>query len=125
MPVTAASCGLSDLGGWADRATTSELAAVRAARSGPRAVLLGSGLPVVPGSTRYWGHTVYLPVGYRAHPDLPVDVLREAVGAATGEMVFFDLAGVEVIHAEVFEPVTRAGVRLAILELSQTEPDRP
>jgi hypothetical protein len=116
-PVTALACSLTDLAKWADTATTAELAAVRASRSGGRAVLLGDKLPVIPAAVRYWGRDLLVPVGFRPDPDLPPAALSAAVGAAPGELVLLDESGADVIPRAAFEPLTRAGVRLALREL--------
>src|SRR5581483_3615127 len=108
---TALACPLTDLAKWADAATTAELAAVRAARSGDRAVLLGSRLPAVASATRFWGAELLVPVGFRPEPDLPPAALRAAVGAGAGEVVLLDHDGAEVIPRAAFEPLTRAGLR--------------
>jgi hypothetical protein len=118
-PATALTCATNDLRRWADAATTAELAAVRAARSAGRTVLLGARLPVVPAATRFWGDDLLVPVGYRPDPDLPSAVLRAAVGAGGGELVLLDEGGADVIPREAFEPLTRAGLRLAL-----RDPDR-
>lgn len=111
-PVTALTCTVTALARWADAATTAELAAVRAARSGERAVLLGDRLPAVPGAGRYWGAGVLVPVGFRPEPELPDDVLREAVGAVPEELLLLDETGAERVPRAAFEPLTRAGVRM-------------
>jgi hypothetical protein len=117
--VTALACPLPDLARWVDTATTAELAAVRAARCGDRAVLLGSRLPAVASGTRFWGSELLVPVGYRPEPDLPTAAVRAAVGAEDGEVVLLDHDGAELIPKAAFEPLTRAGLRLAIRELRE------
>jgi hypothetical protein len=111
-PVTAAACAVGALEAWAATATTAELGAVRGARCGGRAVLLGAGLPALVGATRYWGGQLLVPVGLRPDPDLPEAVLREAAGATDGELLVLDESGAEVVPVAAFEPLTRAGVRL-------------
>jgi hypothetical protein len=112
-PVTALACTLDGLAAWADRTTTRALEAVRAARAGDRVVLLGAAVPSIPAAQRYWGDDVLVPTGFRPEPDLPYRVIREAAGAATDELLLLDEAGAEMIPRAVFEPLTRAGVRLA------------
>jgi len=116
-PATALGCAVADLARWADTATTAELAAVRAARSGERAVLLGSHLPAVVSATRFWGTDLLVPVGFRPDPDLPPAALRAAVGATAEELVLLDHDGAELIPTAAFEPLTRAGLRLAVRDL--------
>ncbi|HEY1375595.1 MAG TPA: hypothetical protein VGF55_02315, partial [Gemmataceae bacterium] len=79
-PATAVRCAVAALARWADAATTAELAAIRAARCGGRALLVGPRLPAVAGGERFWGERVLVPVGFRPAPDLPADVLRAACG---------------------------------------------
>ena len=112
-PTTALVCEVAALARWADAATTAELAAVRAARDGSRAVLMGKPLPAIPGAVRYWGDDLLVPVGHRSDPDLPPAAVRAAAGAAAGELVLLDANGAEVIPRAAFAPLTRAGVRLA------------
>jgi hypothetical protein len=111
-PVTALNCPIGELAKWADTATTAELAGVIGARSGGRAILLGNRLPGIPGTQRYWGTDVLVPVGFRPDPDLPAALLRDAIGAAATELLLIDASGVVVIPRTAFEPLTRAGVRL-------------
>ena len=118
-PATALACATDDLHRWADAATTAELAAIRAARSEGRAVLLGTRLPTVTGATRFWGDDFLVPIGYRPEPDLPPAVLRSAVGAGGDDLVLLDEDGADVIPREAFAPLTRAGLRLAL-----RKPDR-
>lgn len=115
-PATALACRTAALATWADTATTMELAAVRAARSDGRAVLLGPKLPAIPGAVRFWGDDFFVPVGFRPDPDLPPVALRAAVGATADELVFLSESGAELIPRAAFEPLTRAAVRLAVAE---------
>ncbi len=111
-PTAALACALDALAKWADTATTAELVAVRSARCGDRAVLLGDRLPAIAGALRYWGDGVLVPVGFRPDPDLPEVVLREAAGVSAAELLLLDESGAEAIPRAAFEPLTRAGVRL-------------
>jgi hypothetical protein len=113
-PASAMAGSVAELARWADVATTAELAAVRAARSGPRVVLLGPRLPAIGTAVRYWGEDVLVPVGFRPEPQLPPAALRAAVGATPEELVLLDEDGAEVILRAAFEPLTRAGLRLAL-----------
>jgi hypothetical protein len=113
-PVTAVRCVVSALARWADAATTAELAAVRAARCGDRALLLGGRLPVVAGGERFWGDRVLVPVGFRPEPALPDGVIRAACGVELEELLILDAAGAEAVPDAAFAPLTRAGVRLAL-----------
>jgi hypothetical protein len=112
-PASALTCRVADLAAWADTATTAELSAVTAARSGGRVILRDSRLPVVPAATRYWGDDVLVPLGFRPEPDLRPAVIRAAVGAERDDLVLLDAAGAEVVPRAAFATVTRAGLRLA------------
>ena len=112
-PSSALVCTIGALLKWANAATTAELAAVRAARSDDRVILLGGLLPSIPAATRYWGDDILVPIGFRPEPDLPAVALREVAGAAADELLLLDESGAEVIPRTAFEPLTRAGIRLA------------
>jgi hypothetical protein len=103
------------LAAWADTATTFAISAVRAARCGRRILLLGT-IPPIPGSMRLWGTDLLLPVGFRTEPDLPPSMIRTAVGATADDLVLFGDSGVDFVPRSAFEPLTRAGVRLAVRE---------
>jgi hypothetical protein len=70
-------------------------------------------LPPIPAAQRYWGDDVLVPTGFRLEPDLRAGVVREAAGATTQELLRFDESGAELIPRAVFEPLSRAGIRLA------------
>jgi hypothetical protein len=121
QPATALACPITDLLKWGEAATTAELSAVRAARCGRQAILIGAKLPAIPSAARYWGDDLLVPVGFRAEPDLPRAALRTACGATTDEqLVLLDANGADVIPRAAFEPLTRAGLRLACRELPPT-----
>jgi hypothetical protein len=97
---------------WADRATTAELTAVRAARCGGRVLLRGDRLPVIPDAERFWGDRVLAPLGCRVEPDLPETAIRAAAGVSLSEVLILTAAGVEAVPEGAFAPLTRAGVRI-------------
>ncbi len=111
-PASALLCTVHDLLRWADVATTVELAAVRAARSGDRAILLGARLPSIFGAVRYWGKDVLVPIGFRPDPEMSPSALRAACRVDDDELLLLDESGAEVIPRGVFEQLTRAGIRL-------------
>lgn len=115
---TALACDIADLRRWAETATTAELAAVQAACSGSRAILLGAKLPALPQAARYWGSDLLVPVGCRPEPDLAPAILREAIGAGPDDLAVLDERGAEIIPRSAFEPLTRAGVRLLLEEVA-------
>jgi hypothetical protein len=93
------------------------------------ALLLGSALPTVPGSTRYWGHQLLVPIGFEVRPSLPEATLLEALGDSDSEILRVvpdDREGdspefaVEAIPLGAFRRLTRAGVRLALVGASSS-----
>jgi hypothetical protein len=78
------------------------------------ALLLGRGVPLLAGGERFWGTRALVPLGQRAEPTLPEAALCEALGVGADEILFLESAGVEVLPLRVFQPLTRAGVRLAV-----------
>lgn len=112
----AATAVLSDLPAlarWATTATTAQLSALSAARCGGRVLVRGGGVPALSGGARFWGGRLLVPLGYGPSPALPERALREALGLGDHELGLFSAEGVEAIPGEAFEPLTRAGVRLA------------
>lgn len=118
QPVTALMCPLESLRHWADTAITAELAAVSGVVSSERAVLFGAKLPAIPDATRFYGADVLIPLGFRLDPDLPPAVVHEAVGATADEVVLLTADGHDRIPRDRAEPLTRAGLRLALIGLT-------
>ncbi len=112
-PTRALRCPLSALAPWADTATTARLTGIRAAWHAGLVMLLGDDLPLLDGTERFWGERLLVPLGYRPWPMLPEGVLLEALGIGDGELLVLNPEGSEVISLEVFQPLTRTGVRLA------------
>jgi hypothetical protein len=110
-PATAVRCSVTALQKWADTATTAEITAVRAARSGDVTWLLGSKLPVLAGAERFWGEGVLIPLGFRADPDWPEAALREAANVGPDELLVLTENGTEAIPNDVFRPLTRGAIR--------------
>jgi hypothetical protein len=115
---TSLRCPIGSLASWADRATTTELAAVDGICSRNEAVLRGHYLPMLAEARRFWGARVLAPLGYRPEPELPENALLAALGAEGDCLAMLDLDGVELLPVHAFEPLTRAGVRLALAERS-------
>jgi len=110
-PATAVRCSVKALQTWSDTATTAEITAVKAARSGDVAWLLGGKLPALAGAERFWGERVLIPLGFRADPDWPEAALREAANVGPDELLVLTENGTEAIPSEVFRPLTRGAVR--------------
>jgi MoxR-vWA-beta-propeller ternary system domain bpX2 len=109
---TALRCTLVELGRWAERAGTAELAALEAARAGDEVLIRGRRLPAIAGQ-RYWGDRLLTPLGFRPEPGLPEHALRRALGVAKGDIVLLEFDGFETIPHAALEPLARARVRLA------------
>jgi hypothetical protein len=115
---------------WADRATSADIASLEAVcaagpdgltRESPILILGTPGrLPLLPGSTRYWGADLLVPLGFRVDPELPDSVIRRAAGADTVHLVVFENHGFELIPRALFRPVNRAAIRLACGNSSAT-----
>jgi hypothetical protein len=132
-PATALLCALDVLSVWAEGATTAQLAALQGAwrqasdgEAGNGEVLvLGSTsvLPLLPGSVRYWGGGLLVPLGFRAEPALPEAAIRGVIGAGDGDLAVLSLDGLELIARESFKPLTRAGVRLGMGAPERSRPE--
>ena len=118
---SALQCALPDLGHWIEMACDTEIAALEAAWSGEVVLIRGRRLPAVAGA-RYWGNRLLTPLGFRPDPGLPELGLRRALGVAEGEVVVLAADGFETIPLAAFQPLTRAGVRLA---MATALPGRP
>jgi hypothetical protein len=118
-PASAVRCRLGALWAWAEQATSAQLARVLGAYTegpgGGEVLVLGAAgvLPPVGGGMRFWGTEVLIPLGFRTDPDLPGPGLRRATEAGPGELVVLDWDGFELIPRDVFQPLCRAGIRLA------------
>jgi hypothetical protein len=129
-PTSAALCPLVELGRWAESAPSSEIGAIRGAILGDSALLIGRSLPAWRDSTRYWGGQWLVPIGFEVRPSLPESTLIEAFGDAGRDLLRVvpeeggapEIDGlsvvVEAIPLEAFRPLTRAGVRLAMVGIS-------
>jgi hypothetical protein len=117
-PATGMTCALAELAPWAEAATTAQFGALRAARWGDRALLLGKSLPPLPGGQRLWGERLLVPLGFRPDPALPEPTLLEVLGAAIDDLAVLGPDGIDIVPRGAFEPLTRAGVRLAVRENS-------
>jgi hypothetical protein len=119
-------CSLNDLAPWADTAPSAEIEDVTATRSGEDVLLRGSRLPAISGWERFWGRDLLVPLGYGPYPEYPERDLSMAVGLGEDEIGILRLgdaprergaAVLELLPAEAFEPLTRAGLRLALREV--------
>lgn len=112
QPTAALRVDISNLLPWVERAPSAELAACRAARFGKRLVLRGEKLPALTDAERFWGNRVWLPLGFRAEPDLPETALRAAADMSLGEILLITDSGPEAIPEDAFRPLSRAAARI-------------
>ncbi len=125
-PSTAAYCPLVELGRWAHSAPSREIESVRGAIRGRFALILGRDLPPWPGSIRYWGDRVLVPIGFQLRPNLAEPAILDALGSSGFEVFRFvlgdddpsDDSTVEAIPFDVFRPLSRAGIRIALRDRS-------
>lgn len=110
---TALRCSLEALGTWADQVPSSQFDGLRAAMTEGEAMVVGSSLPTIAGAERFWGVRVLVPLGFRPDPMLPESAIREIVGAGEA-LIVLQSDGVELVPIDVFRPLGRAGVRLAL-----------
>lgn len=109
-------CPLTALAEWAEQATTKQLRSLLAVRAGERVLLRGERLPPLTEGERFWGGTIWTPLGLRPEPELSEGALREALRLRDREIALLREEGFESIDADLFQPQTRAGVRLAAAE---------
>ena len=122
-PATAFKCSLEAVSIWAEQATSFELSPLRGAwrrafdgeDGDADAFVIGPAgrLPLLPESVRYWGTDLFVPLGFRADPDLPEGAIRRILGAGAGDLVVLEVDGFELIARGAFQPLCRAGIRLA------------
>jgi hypothetical protein len=109
---------LHALRGWAEQATTATLTSIRAARRDRHVLLLGRRLPLLPEAERFWGGRVLTPLGHRLDPLLPEREVLEVAEAEESEFLLLHTGKVEIVPTDAFEPLTRAGIRLALSEIA-------
>ena len=120
-PASALRCSLQALAAWADDAATPWLERLQGAihLESREALVWGERLPPLPGARRYWswGPRLLVPLGLRPEPALPEAAILAAWEAGEDEIVIFEPnAEPEALPREVLRPLTRAGIRLAVLE---------
>jgi hypothetical protein len=115
-PVTAVAADLTELARWAETAPSATFAGLEAAVADGQVVVRGGPNVVrvaLAGATRFWGDTLLIPLGWRLEPALPEGDVAEAFGLQQGDSGLLTPDGIEVVAAECFGLLTRAGVRLA------------
>ncbi len=113
---TGAQIVMVDLGGWIDFALSApevRLRRWRFAASDHSAVIWGTPLPPLEGSTWREEEGIALPTGYVLEPALAPSLVRGSLGASAGELILFYPDGsVDRIAGENFIPASRAAARL-------------
>jgi hypothetical protein len=110
-PTTALHCHARELAHWADNIPSRRLQSLRAARRDGRILLLGSQLPAIRDSHRFWGKMLLVPLGYRPDPNLPDKTIRDSLGLADDEFLLLDREQAETIPRTAFRPLTRAQLK--------------
>ena len=113
-PTTALLSELDALARWAENATTAELTALRAARWRSEVLVRGANPPAIEHSKRFWGKRILVPLGLRPEPPLPESALRAALNVTDDQIVLLSPDGADVIAEDLFQPLTRAGLRMAV-----------
>jgi MoxR-vWA-beta-propeller ternary system domain bpX2 len=131
-PATGVCWRLSELHAWAEQATSAQFAGLTAAwtegpvdeRGEAEVLVLGrhGSLPAARAGVRFWGTDVLVPLGFRADPDLAEPALKAAVGAGPTDLVVLRPEGFDVIARAIFQPLDRAGVRLAWEAITADQP---
>jgi hypothetical protein len=107
-------CRLNILGQWAESATSRQIGSLRAAICEGEIIVCGSQLPLLRDSQRYWGDRLLIPLGLRVEPAIAEIDLLPTLGVDDQELGVFQSSGIEIIALSAFQPLTRAGVRLAL-----------
>jgi hypothetical protein len=115
-PPSALRCEIEMLACWVETVTTARIKALSAARVGDTVIVLGARLPEIASDNRFWGGRALVPLGFRPEPDLPEVALRGAMKAQADELLILDESGCELLPLDVFRPLSRAAVRLALEE---------
>jgi hypothetical protein len=95
----------------------SRLASLQALRLGDRILALGTRLPALAGSERFWGEHVLTPLGFAPEPALPESVLRQAAGLRDRDLLLLRPDRAEFISRAFLSPLSRATLRLAVGEV--------
>jgi hypothetical protein len=111
---TALRLPLARLAQWATLATRHDLAGFQCAINGAEALAIGPRLPPLEGE-RYWGDGLFIPVGWRPEPALPLPALREAFGLG-GDIGLWTPEGLEAIPAQALGGVSLARLRLGVAQ---------
>ena len=116
-PTSALRCRADTLIDWAATATTWEINQLRGAVCGENVWLLGSILPRLTGSERFWGERVLIPLGLRAEPDWPEGPLRIAANVDDDEILVLTRDGPQALPVSAFQSLSRAAIRRLTLSL--------
>lgn len=80
-----------------------------------------SALPLIEGAQRFWGETVFAPLGYQIEPAWPEATLRQALGTAADEWLIVTETGCQTLPVSAFAPLARYGVARQLANLCSTE----
>lgn len=116
-PTSALLCAPSALQAWADIIPAQRLRSLRSLVLERRLLVLGTGLPALAGSERFWGERVLVPLGYRPDPALAESALADAAGLDREEVLLLRDEGALVLTRTMLTPLTRAALHLTREEL--------
>jgi hypothetical protein len=114
---TALRCSIDVLQRWIERTPGVQFERLKAVLADEEVLVVGDGLPMLPGNARYWGERVLTPLGFRIEPELPPGVLQEVLGLSDHDLAIFSDSGVERFSRELLTDLSRGRVRLAAQSL--------
>lgn len=109
-------CKLSALHDWLETVPTPRFRELRAMRQREQVLVMGRNLPPVGEAERYWGQRLLVPLGYRYEPFFPEAILLNIFDLAARQLLILSHTGMELIDTSQAQPLTRAGVKLALTE---------
>jgi hypothetical protein len=112
---TALLCSLSALSEWSDTASSARLAALDVVALGDQVLVLGTNLPLLDASIRFWGKDILIPLGHVPEPELPESTLKEAIGLQEDEVMLWRPEHPEIIPRRELTALARAALRHAVL----------
>lgn len=71
-------------------------------------------MPSLPTAQRFWGNTVFKPLGFGLKPDLAERIVRECLQMADGELLIVSPDGGELLSRSNLRVLNRASLRMAV-----------
>ncbi|MCF6227877.1 MAG: hypothetical protein L3J82_04300 [Planctomycetes bacterium] len=111
--VTATLCRLPALKSFAETAPLAHLKQLQVAQAQGIVLLIGQRVPLLEGAERFWGEQVLCPVGFKPTFNLPDEILLNAAGVSSSELLIVRHKRTEIIPRSAFATLTRASARLS------------